>query len=80
MDRIDKEIQKLSSREKVWVKSILEKIKNNDFSGLDLKRLKGKSDIFRVRKGNIRIIYRKVNDSVFVLTIERRNESTYKNL
>ena len=78
MDKIDRELRKLNPKERLLVKSILEKIKITDIYNLDLKKLKGRDDIFRVRKGKIRIIYRKVENNILVLAIERRNDNTYK--
>lgn len=80
MDRIDKELLKLNKKERGWVKTILEKIENGNFAGLDYKRLKGVHDIYRVRKGNVRIIYRSENNLIYILAIEKRNDNTYKNL
>ncbi|KKU19494.1 MAG: hypothetical protein UX29_C0003G0033, partial [Parcubacteria group bacterium GW2011_GWA2_46_10] len=51
----------------------------NDFRGLDLKKLRGSEDIFRIRKGDIRIIYRRDGSKLFVLAIERCSEGTYRN-
>lgn len=42
------------------------------------KSLKGRKDIFRVRKGDVRIIYRIQKGEVFILAIERRSEKTYR--
>lgn len=80
MDKIAKALQNLSSKEKVIIKSILLKIKSNSLSGFDLKKLKNCDDIFRIRKGKLRIIFKKQNDGqYFVLTIERRSDKTYNN-
>ncbi len=79
MDKITKALQKLNSKEKIQVRKILVLIKNNAYFGLDIKRLRGNQDIFRIRKGNIRIIFKKdQNKKIFVLAIERRSEKTYK--
>jgi len=56
----------------------LTKIKKNDLKDLDIKKLKKKNNIFRARKGKIRIIYYKKNDRTNILTIERRSETTYR--
>ena len=48
--------------------------------GLDLKKLKGRNDIYRIRKGKIRIIYRVDNKQIYLLAIERRSENTYKDI
>lgn len=78
MDKIEKALKKFSPRECEWVKSILLLLNSNELTGLNIKKLKGSSDIFRVRKGDIRIIYRKMNDRIFILKIDRRREDTYE--
>lgn len=80
MDKIEKILSKLSTKEKEVVKYILDKLRENNLLGLNIQKLKEQEDIFRIKKGNIRIIYRKtVSDRVFILAIERRTEKTYKN-
>ena len=79
MDKIGKELSKLSPKEKENLKFILNKIKSGDFYGLDVKKLKGSDNLFRVRKGNMRIIYLKIEKDIILLKLERRNDQTYKN-
>ena len=79
MDKLDKELKKLSEKERVLVKEILSKIKTGNFYGLDIKKLKGYENIYRARKGKIRIIYHMRKEEVFILSIERRADNTYKN-
>ncbi|TSC68842.1 MAG: hypothetical protein G01um101470_1110 [Parcubacteria group bacterium Gr01-1014_70] len=79
MDKIEKALEKLTKKERERVKQILEKLKSGNTQGLDIKKLKERRDIFRVRTGNIRIMYRTGNSGViFVLAIDRRKEDTYK--
>ncbi len=78
VDKIQKALDKFSLKEKELVKEILELIKVGKVVGLDVKKLKGQDGIYRVRKGQIRIIYRIVADAIFVITIERRNDNTYR--
>jgi len=77
MDKITKALKKLTAGEKEIVKEILTKIDSLDFNGLDIKKLKGRQDIYRVRKGKIRIIYRLNDNRIIILTLERRNDNTY---
>jgi mRNA-degrading endonuclease RelE of RelBE toxin-antitoxin system len=78
VDKIQKALDKLSVKERAAVKDILEKIENKNFDGLDLKKLKGRDDVYRVRKGGVRLIYRMgENKEIFVLEIGRRNDNTY---
>jgi len=78
MDKISKALKKFSVKEKERVKIILEKLKKNNFNGLNFKKLKAHKDIYRIRKGDIRIIYRLKNKKAILLTIERKSDNTYK--
>lgn len=79
MDKISKLLQKLSQKELGKIKEILTKLNSGDLKNLDIKQLKRRKDIFRVRLGDLRIIYRKNNQNkIFILSIARRNEKTYK--
>lgn len=78
MDKIEKALRKLRSHERAAVKRILLLLAAGKFAGLDIQKLKGRDDIYRVRKGSIRIIYRMtVSNKVFILAIERRSDTTY---
>lgn len=76
MDQIEKALAKLTPKEQAWVEQILQKLVVGDVKGLSIKKLKGREDIFRVRKGDVRIIYRAVKAEIFILAIERRGEAT----
>ncbi len=80
VDQTEKALKKLKKKERVAVKSILTKIQKGEAEGLDMKKLKSHDDIFRVRKGKIRIIFRKNEESILILSIERRSDRTYGNL
>ena len=77
MDAIRKALKKMSAKERTQIKEILAKLSGGKMRGLDIKKLQGRDDIFRVRKGDIRIVYRKTEKTIFVLLIERCNEKTY---
>ena len=78
MDKIQKALNRLSDKEKRIVKEVLDRLQNNDLLGLDLQKLKGHQDLFRVRKGDLRIIYRKLKSQIMLVAIERRSEKTYR--
>jgi mRNA-degrading endonuclease RelE of RelBE toxin-antitoxin system len=78
MDKIAKALQKLRPEEKKAVRGILVQLAKGQDKDLDRKKLKGRYDIFRIRKGKIRIIYRQAaNGRIFILIIERRSDTTY---
>lgn len=79
MDKIEKALRKIATGERKQVNAILRQLELGITKGLDIKKLKGYRDIFRVRKGTIRILYRiDSKGKIFILTIERRREDTYK--
>lgn len=81
MDRIGKALKKLNGGERQKIKEILTQLQTGSFENLDIKKLKARGDIFRVRKGKIRIIYRlDKNKKIYIITIERRTDTTYQNL
>ncbi|MBU6142298.1 hypothetical protein KGO95_04305 [Patescibacteria group bacterium] len=80
MDRIEKALSRLSVFERKKIKQILSQLHSGSITHLDIKKLKGRSDIFRVRKGDMRIIYRMSRGGgIFVLAVEKRSENTYRN-
>ena len=78
MDRIEKALRKLSEKERAALGVVLRAILAGRLDGLDVKKLKGREDVYRVRKGELRVIFQKRDDTFTVLTIERRSETTYR--
>ena len=78
MDKLSRALGRLSTKERKQVKGILLQLTIKNFLGLNIKKLKGRNDIYRVRKGDLRIIYRIVKERIFILTIERRSGKTYR--
>ncbi len=77
MDKIEKALRKLSDEERMHVEDILQKLSLNQIKALDIKKLKGYRDIFRIRKGKLRIIFRTEDGKIYLLKIDRRNDTTY---
>jgi len=80
MDKIEKALSKLSFGERKKLKKILIQIGKKDFQNLDLKKLKARNDVFRIRKSNIRIIFRKIDNCIKILSIERRSSKAYNKI
>lgn len=78
MDKVDKVLKRLASKEKERIKNIIEALQSERFGNLDIKKLKGREDIFRVRSGNLRIIYQIRDNHIFILKLGRKKENTYK--
>ena len=75
---LKKLLSKFSAEERKLIESLIQSIASLDWKRLDIKKLKGHQDVFRVRKGDLRIIFLKKSTGIFILTIDRRNERTYK--
>lgn len=72
MDKILKFLQKLSSKERDVLLSILSKIQALQLDWLDVKKLATGEDLYRVRKGNMRIIFRKSGSAGVIINIDYR--------
>ncbi|OGF20344.1 hypothetical protein A2Y83_00685 [Candidatus Falkowbacteria bacterium RBG_13_39_14] len=78
MDKVAKALKKFSAGEQSKIKKLLIRLKTGVLKDLDLKKLKGYDDIFRVRKGKIRILYKvNENNEIYILAIERRSDNIY---
>ena len=54
------------------------RLSRGSLKNFDVKKLRGRDDVFRARKGNLRIIFRKNKDGeIYILALERRSETTY---
>ena len=78
MNKIDTALKKLSFKNKERIKNILKTLQSGRFGDLDIKKLKGTENVFRVRKGDLRIIYQVRDGKVFILKLGHRKEDTYK--
>ncbi|OGL89025.1 hypothetical protein A3H75_02365 [Candidatus Uhrbacteria bacterium RIFCSPLOWO2_02_FULL_51_9] len=79
MDRIEKALDRLSTKERARVRTILAQLAQWRLYGLNMQKLHGQHDIFRIRKGDIRIIFRVTQlREIFLLAVERRSEKTYR--
>ncbi|MEK7117520.1 MAG: type II toxin-antitoxin system RelE/ParE family toxin [Patescibacteria group bacterium] len=77
MQRIEKVLRKLSREERLKVERGIEKILNRDFVGLNVRKIRGKEDVYRVRIGRVRIIFFWKDTQTDILIVDRRNDNTY---
>lgn len=77
MDKVEKFLRKLSPGERDAIEECIVIILSGHSNRLDVKKLRGYVDIYRVRKGSVRIVYRQQDRVVRILSIGRRDEQTY---
>ena len=78
MDKIDKALNELIFKEKERIKNIIKALQLGRFDNLDIKKLKGFQDVFRVRKGRLRIVYQLLGRKIIFLKIDKRKKNSYK--
>lgn len=78
MPSLKKLLSKFNREERGALESLIEVIVSLNWRDLDIKKLKGHLNVFRVRKGKIRIVLTKDKKDISILSIERRSEKTYK--
>lgn len=80
MDKINKTILKIPDKQRKAVLAAAKQFRVGKLDNLDIKKLKGSKDLFRVRVGNYRIIMRtRPGRSPIVVDVSKRGEKTYKN-
>lgn len=77
VDRLTKFLRKRDRKTALLLVGILEQMASGNLSAMEVKKLKGKKNIFRIRKGRIRIIFEKRADKIFVLKVDYRDDRTY---
>ncbi len=80
MHRIDKFLARLDAERRRKVLVVAERIKRGDFSGLDMRKLKGSSAVYRVRVGRVRIKFTMDASEIRILNIDNRSENTYRDI
>jgi mRNA-degrading endonuclease RelE of RelBE toxin-antitoxin system len=77
MNKLDKFLYKLDKKTRDIAGKAIVLILSGDFSMLDLKKLKGSENRYRVRVGRVRIIFDKTNNGNKIQDISFRNDNTY---
>ncbi len=76
-DDITKILKKASRFDRVKLLEILRNIREKNLEGLDVKKITGEKNQFRVRSGQYRILFEKTDNSIVIKWVKRRNENTY---
>lgn len=77
-DKIEKFVAKLSMKDTEIYRDIVKAILSHDLELYDVKKLSGHSNIYRVRKGRIRVIFQKNLKDVEIIDVGNRDENTYR--
>jgi mRNA-degrading endonuclease RelE of RelBE toxin-antitoxin system len=81
MNRLAKELQKLSKKELARVLDVLQKLQLGQVDSLQVKSLKGRDEVYRARVGRLRVIYSVSKEgTINVLAVRKRDEKTYRDI
>lgn len=67
---LSKLLSKFNIEDRKILESAIVKIISLDWHNLDIKKLKGYQDIFRFRKGKLRIVFTKIDKNIRIINIE----------
>ncbi|MFN7161026.1 MAG: type II toxin-antitoxin system RelE family toxin [Candidatus Gracilibacteria bacterium] len=79
MDKINKFLKNLSHSERELLREIILRIVQNNLETLDVKKLQSTKNLYRIRKGNIRIVFVKQKSQNVLINIYFRKDA-YKDL
>ena len=79
MNKLDKFLLLVAPRTRLLIEKVIILVLSNNLSALDIKKLEGSKKNYRVRIGNVRIIFEKTKDGNNLLDISYRNDNTYRN-
>lgn len=78
MDDVTKFVRALPQKDRERIVEIMQRLRKGDVIGLDIKKLKGRGKLFRVRIGKHRIICEQNREYGFVIVkVTNRNDTTY---
>lgn len=79
MDKINKALLKIPDKQRKAILAAAKQVQAGKLDNLDIKKLKGSSDLFRVRVGNYRlIILIQADRKSVVVDIAKRDDRTYR--
>jgi mRNA-degrading endonuclease RelE of RelBE toxin-antitoxin system len=77
MNKVEKFLKKINEKERDRLDPVIERILSNDFSHLDIKKIKGRDSVFRARVGRIRIIFKSTETGYEIIDLTNRDDNTY---
>jgi mRNA-degrading endonuclease RelE of RelBE toxin-antitoxin system len=80
MDKIFKFLKKLNKTERSKLLNLINLILSNKITSLKPKKLKGFKDLYRIREGKIRIVFKKNKDSKNTIINLDYRKNSYKSL
>ena len=74
---LEKFLAKVTPKEKKIIAGLIQKIVDDNLENFDIKKRSGNENVFRIRKGTLRILFQLTKTDRKIISIERRNDTTY---
>ena len=78
MDKITKFLLRLTPKERERVNEVMGDLVKGTLHAYERKKMKGYANLYRIRVGDIRIVYLEIAGERRILLIDRRNDNTYQ--
>ena len=78
MNRIEKLLNKLDPKTRRLIEQAIYDLTRGNLNDFKLKKIKGTKDIFRVRVGKYRIIFRVGDNQINLIAVTKRDDQTYR--
>jgi mRNA-degrading endonuclease RelE of RelBE toxin-antitoxin system len=79
MDKIQKALAKLPKQHREIFYALMVKLMARDFLGLNVAKIKGYKEVYRIKHGRLRVVFKMSQQELSVLEVGLRSEKTYRN-
>lgn len=80
MDEIEKHLRRQSRATQEMLLAVMRDILRGRLDGYDIRKITGKKYLYRLRKGDFRIIFEIRDGSYGIVRLARRDDTTYDNI
>jgi mRNA-degrading endonuclease RelE of RelBE toxin-antitoxin system len=78
MNKIEKYLSRLSHKDRVRINEVIDKLRSGNVEDLQIKKLGGYKDRFRIRVGRSRVIFESLGNKLIITDIDKKDDNTYK--
>ncbi len=77
VNKLTKFLHKQDRKGRELILELIECILNNQLEGSDINKIKDSKDLYRLKKGRIRIIFQKTAEKIIIKKATLRDDNTY---
>lgn len=77
MDRLTKSLNKQSKKNRLVIFRLIDNLLKGNLKNCNVIKLTGYKDLYRLKKGRIRIIFQKIDEKIIIIKVTLRDDRTY---